>query len=311
MIRLGFPVRVVGQPALRSHDSRRHTCPHLSISLIYLRDILIYLQRIGVRFYRLASALLPSIPPEVARQQLAECTTELALLATRVQAQGVRLTVHLESHIALGSADEALVAHSISTIELQATLLEQLGTHADGVLVAHIGASANDSASLNRFAERYTRLSPPARARLVVEHDHAGFSLGMLLQLHQWCGIPVVFDYLHWQLHNPERLPLDLALGLALATWPAGVRPEVHLSTSRSEAHLLPPRHGQSARVLPPTPGQHADFVAVTDLLNLLRAAHGLPPFDLLLEAKAGDLALLRLRAEVLRLAPDLVAQLA
>jgi UV DNA damage endonuclease len=62
--------------------------------------------------------------------------------------------------------------------------------------------------------------------------------------------------------------------------------------------------------VLPPRPGQHADFIAATDAISLLRAARGLPPFDIMLEAKAGDLALLRLRADVARLAPELVALL-
>lgn len=311
MIRLGFPVRVVGKPSLRSHDGRRAAPPHLSVSLIYLRDILVYLEQIGVRYYRLAPALLPAADPADAFGQLAECRAELALLADQVRAAGLRLTLHLDHAIALGSADDGLAARSLATIEVQAALLEWLGTGAEGVLVCHIGAAADDQGALQRFARRYQALSAGARARLVVEHDTAGWSLGAALRLHQACGIPVVFDYLHWQLANPEQLSLDLALGLALATWPPGVPPEVHLSTARSEAHLLPAARGRPARVVPPRPGQHADFVAATDMLALLRAARGLPPFDVMLEAKAGDLALLRLRTELARLAPELLAYLA
>jgi UV DNA damage endonuclease len=306
-LRLGFPVRVVGQPALRSHDSRR--APHLSVSLVYLRDILQYLQRIGVRYYRLAATLLPD-EPRTAAQQQAACERELALLAAQVQQAGLRLSMHLPWQVALGSPDAELAARGCAQIEQQAALLTQLGAQRDGVLVVHVGGSASDAGSLQRFAQRYAQLSPAARARLVVEHDSAGWSLGALLRLHQQCGVPLVFDYLHWQLNNPEGLPLDLALGLALATWPAGVPAEVHMSTARSEAHLLPARQGQAARVLPPQPGQHADFVAASDMLHLLRAAQGLPAFDMMLEAKAGDLALLRLRSELARLAPALAARL-
>ncbi|NJO05168.1 MAG: UV damage endonuclease UvsE [Chloroflexaceae bacterium] len=303
---LGFPVRVVGQPALRAHDSRRQH-PSLSVGLVYLRDILHYLQRTAIRYYRLAPALLAARTPATALHQLEQCQPELAAIAEQVQAQPVRLTMHLEQHIALGSHQAAVVSQSLAAIETRAALLERLGMQAEGSLIVHIGGPSSTPesrrASLRLFAQHYTSLSACARARLAVEHDTSGFSLGDLLELHQQCGVAVVFDYLHWRLYNPENLPLALALGLAVATWQPGVRPEVHLSTARSEAHL----HG--SRVVAPYPGQHADFVAVHDLLHLLEAAPGLPPFDIMLESKAGDLAVLRARADLARVAPHLAAR--
>ncbi len=315
MIRLGFPVRILGQPTLRAYDGRRGGTAHLSVSLVYLRDVLLYLQRIGVRYYRVAPLLMPCAADD-ALAQIEECTAELAAIAAQVVAQGTRLTLHLRHEVAPGGDDRTRAGYSLAEIEVQALLLEHLeaGLSAErcpqAIMVVHIGGAGRSRAALERFATRYQALSPRARARLAVEHDPGGFSLGSLLWLHQRCGVPVVFDYLHWVLDNPERLPLDLALGLALGTWPVGVRPEVHLSTPRSEAHLVVPAAGQPARVLPPRPGQHADFIAVTDLLHLLHAARGLPDFDLMLEAKAGDLALLRLREEISRIAPDLAGQL-
>jgi UV DNA damage endonuclease len=316
MIRLGFSVRVVGQPTLRAYDTRRLPSADLSINLVYLRDILVYLGRVGIRYYRIASTLLPDAPGMSAFAQLTACTAELEALATQVYAQGVRLTLHLDHHIALGSADDTQAARSLAIIEAQAALLERLdaGQPPDrprqGVLVTHVRGPADTHTTLLRFTRRYRALSPRARSRLAVEHDTSGFSLGCLLKLHQQCGIPIVFDYLHWQMYNPEQLPLGLALGLALATWPPELRPEVHLSTARSEAHLLPARAGQIGRIVPPRPGQHADFIAASDLLHLLGAARGLPPFDIMLEAKAGDLALLRLRSEIIRMNTNLSALL-
>jgi UV DNA damage endonuclease len=314
MIRLGFAVRVVGKPGLRAYDGRREAA-HLSLSLVYLRDILVYLQRIDVRFYRVAATLAPAATLAEVLRQIDDCAPELDILATQIASQGLRLSLHLGHDIALGAPDPDKAARSLAHIEAQAALLERLdtitaGCSMPGILVTHVGGTSPHRGSLERFATRYQALSARARDRLAVEHDSAGFSLGALLSLHQHCGIPIVFDQLHWQLHNPEALPLDLALGLALATWPAGVRPEVHLSTARSEAHLIPASAGQETRVLPPKPGQHADFVAAADLIALLHAARGLPPFDLMLEAKAGDLALLRVRAELSRIAPELATRL-
>lgn len=315
-VRLGFPVRVVGQPRLRSHQSPHTAGAHLSVSLVYLRDILTYLQRLDIRFYRLSSALIPPSPPgdpepilQRTIRQVHECAPELRLLAEQVRAQGVRLTMHAGYHVAPGTASDARAGHALEEIEAQALLLEHLTEPSEGVLVVHVGGAGGTSgerAALERFAQRYATLSARARLRLVVEHDAAGFSLGALLRLHQQCGVPVVFDYLHYRLNNPDRFSPDLALGLALATWPAHQRPKVHLSTARTEAHLLPARSGCPARVVPPRPGQHADFVAFSDLVALLEAARGMGPFDVMLEAKAGELALLRLRSDLARVAPGL-----
>ncbi|NTU81557.1 MAG: UV damage endonuclease UvsE [Chloroflexales bacterium] len=310
MIRLGFAVRAVGRPGLAAGGGRGAP-PHLSVALARLADMLAYLGQIGVGLYRAALAL----PPSEGFTQLAACAPQLEVLAARLAAQGVRVTVHLPLEHSLATADEAHAAAATASIEATAALLAALDARrppgpAEGVMVAHLGAPAADTGAARRFAARYLALSARARARLAIEHEGAGPSLGRLLELHQACGVPVVFDALHHDLHNPEGLPLGLALGLALATWPPGVRPKAHLSTPRSEAHLLPGRAGEPPRVVPPRPGQHADFVAAGDLERLLLAARGLPPFDLMLEAKAGDLALARLRAEIARRAPGLATRL-
>lgn len=309
-IRLGFPVRILGRPALSGAGAGPNAPRHLSVALIALRDCLVYLNQIGVRFYRIPADLLPP-DPAAALVQLAECRAELDQLAHLVGEAGLRLGLHLDMSVTLAAADPQRVAQSLALIEGQAALLQRLESPGlRHTMVVHVAAPAADTGALQRFATHFAALSPAARARLAVEHDTAGFSLGALLYLHQLCGVAVVFDYLHWQLANPEGLALPLALGLALATWPAAVPAEVHLSSQRSEAQFLPARGGRPAHVLPPRPGQHADFIVGADLLHLLQAAAGLPPFDLMLEAKAGDLALLRLRADIQRLAPELAARL-
>ncbi|MCS6882882.1 MAG: UV damage endonuclease UvsE [Oscillochloridaceae bacterium] len=309
MIRLGCSGQLVGQPD--ATGSRSGSATHLSLSLARLGDALTYLERLGVRYYRFG----PALNIREVYAQLGECAALLEALAERVVAAGVRLCCHLAPGLDLGVADNVAAAEALVEVEAHAALLAALDARRspgppEGIVVAHLSSAAADERAGARFAARYAALSPRARARLALEHGHAGPSLGRLLEVHQRCGVPIVFDMLHWELHNPEGLALPLALGLALATWPGGLRPEVHLSSQRSEAHVLPPRPPAPARILPPRPGQHADFVAIGDLERLLRAAAGLPPFDLMIEARAGELALLRLRAEISRHAPALAAML-
>lgn len=116
-----------------------------------------------------------------------------------------------------------------------------------------------------------------------------------MLWIHERTGVRVVYD-----LHHDRCNPSSDGLGDALATWPADVRPKVHLSSPRTVGS------GRAARLLPPLLDQHADFVTPWDLLALLEGATR--PVDVMLKAKAKDLCLLWLRRQLERVAPG-VAQ--
>ena len=60
MLRLGFPVKVLGRPDLKSNDARRwQNGPHLKTSLAYVDAILDYLARHEISMYRMSSDLAP------------------------------------------------------------------------------------------------------------------------------------------------------------------------------------------------------------------------------------------------------------
>ena len=60
-----------------------------------------------------------------------------------------------------------------------------------------------------------------------------------------------------------------------------------------------------------PRPGHHADFLNAFEFAGFVRAALGERDFDVMLEAKASDLALLRLRHDLARYVPDVAPLLA
>ena len=51
---------------------------------------------------------------------------------------------------------------------------------------------------------------------------------------------------------------------------------------------------------------QHSDYINPFEFIALMRQADGMRPFDVMLEAKAKDLALLHLRDALQQLAPHL-----
>jgi UV DNA damage endonuclease len=100
-------------------------------------------------------------------------------------------------------------------------------------------------------------------------------------------------------------------LGRFARTWPDGVKPKIHYSSPRTEMREVQRKNrktGKQERVLvAPVWTGHADFVNPFEFITFCRAA-GKPSADILLEAKAKDLALLRLRRDLAIYAPDVSA---
>jgi UV DNA damage endonuclease len=308
--RLGFPVKVLGTP-LRSHDSRRwQNSPHLSVSLAYLRDILEYLRTKEIFFYRLAGQLAPYITHPALPQfhdQIEACSTELAAVGDLARDYRIRLTLHPGHYVQLNSPEPLRVARSRRELAGQAMLLDAMGLDADGVIVIHVGGRYDDRlAARTRFVTAWETLPDLVQRRLALENDDRLYDITDALWIQRRTGIPLVLDTLHHRCLDRQGVPLADALALALATWPPDRRPKIHVSSSRTELRYL--RRNSMWRPQMPLPNQHSDFLNPFEVIDLLRAAQAarLRPFDLMLEAKAKDLALLRLREQIARYAPEL-----
>lgn len=316
--RLGFAVKILGAGGLATSDMRRwQSGPHLSRSLELLGPAFDHLERIDVRMFRLSSGTIPygthpDLPDLHYRRQLDECADQLAALGGRARTLGLRLSTHPGQYTVINSADADLVARASADLEMDTALLDALGQGPEAAVVVHVGGLYGDRPSaLDRWARAYERLSEQARARLALENDDGPFGVTDVLKLHRRTGVRIAYDHHHHRT-SPEsvEVPPAEALRAAYATWPADVRPKVHLSSPRLDLEISERRPAGTRRVerVPVTPRltPHADFVSPWDLVDLLRAAPG--PLDVMLEAKAKDLAVAHARAALARLFPDLAA---
>lgn len=304
--RLGFAVKVLGDGGLPSHDTRRwQSGPHLRVSLEYLRAILDRLDSLDIRMYRMATALAPyASHPDLPQfhDQVAECADDLAAVGELAVARGIRLSTHPGQYTVLNSTNEAVRAAAAAELEVQAALLDAMGQPPEAVVVVHVGGLEGGlGAALERFARGLDTLSERARARVVVENDDRSFGLVDVLELGRRCAIPVVFDVLHHRCLDPAGIPDEEALGLALATWPHGVRPKIHYSSPRLDVEVAKRREGRRvhSRLVLPQLRAHADLIDPIGVEGLLRYAAAGRDFDIMLEAKAKDLALVRLRDQL------------
>ena len=200
---------------------------------------------------------------------------------------------------------------SITDLNAQARILEAMGCGPEAVVVTHVGGVYGDrDESLARFIRRYQELPDGTKRRLVVENDDVSYAVTDALRVHAATGCPVVFDNLHHFCFNPEGMPMRAALRAALETWPKGVTPKIHYSSPSTDfERTVEKEKGVTGRdrtvtkLHAPRLKAHADFINPLEFVQFWEnvCADGLRPFDVMLEAKAKDVALLRLRRELTR----------
>ena len=316
-MRLGFPVKVMGAPDLKSNDTRGwRRDPHLRVSLGYLCEIFAYLRRHDIRMYRMASDLAPyHTHPDMPQfhNMVEESRADLEHVGKLARAQGLRLSFHPSQYIVLNSGNETLTQKSIADLESQATMLDYMELPPEAIMVIHVGGAYGDrKAGCDNWVKTWKTLSEPVQRRMVLENDDIRFSAADVLSIHERTGVKCVFDYQHHWCMNPEGLPLVPTLEKFLKTWPTGVRPKMHFSCARTEMREMKRKNRKTGLnetvLMPPIWTGHADFNNPFETLTFLRSIQHLET-DIMLESKAKDLSLLRLRNDIARYAPELASR--
>ena len=237
-----------------------------------------------IKFYRISSNIFPWASEYNLQQlpdyeEIAKTLAKAGQYATQV---GQRLTFHPGPFNKLAAKDENIVQNTITDLEHHSEIFDLMGFQPSyyNKINIHIGAAYDDKReTAYRFCKNFNRLSDNLKKRLTVENDDK-LSLYTTRELYTHMfldiGWPIVFDFHHHALH-PGSLRVDEALDYAMETWDT-VTPVCHLSESRREE--------QQNDCLPQA---HSDYV-YTPIKT-----HG-HNFDLMIEAKAKELALLKYR---------------
>ncbi len=335
--RLGFPVKVMTRPDLKSNDTRRwQQNPHLKVSLEHLDGILDHLASKKIDMYRMSSDLAPyATHPDMPQfhSMVADSDAELQAVGAKAKALGIRLSFHPSQYVVLNSPDPALVHKSAWDLLSQAEMLDRMELGPEAVMVIHVGGTYGDrDASNARWVETWATLPEPVRRRLVLEHDDIRFSASDILWIHQHTGVRLIFDHQHFWCLNPDNLDMMDTVRKILATWPDDQRPKIHFSSPRTEMREVKRKVKEAKAASTPSKATagatrktvrkpkfttvqiapiwtgHADYIHPFEFMSFMRQAKDLA-FDVMLEAKVKDMALIRLRPDMLRYAPDVAAQ--
>jgi UV DNA damage endonuclease len=244
-----------------------------------LEKVIVWNIQNKIMFYRMSSEMIPwmseyeigDLPDyEQIKNILARC-------GEKATNNGLRLTFHPGPFNVLATNTETILTNTIKELKQHAEIMDMLNLPVSpfAKINIHVGGAFGDKVSaLARFAENYVRLPDNTRKRLTVENDDKAnmFNVKDLLWLHEQVDVPVVFDYFHHQFCTGGLSEHD-AFTAAIETWPKGITPVVHFSSSRKKYEDISS---------PPT--SHADYIY--EEINTYNK-----DVDIVLEAKAKEAA--------------------
>lgn len=241
----------------------------------------------NIRSFRLSSGLFPLfefneslIKDDPTISELLRCVGSAFLAA------GIRVTTHPGQFTVLSSDSKTTVANAVRELSNQGWVFDTMGLPRSPHAAINIHGGKSDRTS--QLIDGILSLPENVRSRLTVENDETCYSLVDLLPVHEATGVPVCWDS-HHHIFNDGNLSLDDAYGLAIYTWRRSLcKPLQHLSNTEggSEGGSFSERrkHSQYIRSVPEC---QRDGI-MSDLV------------DVDIEAKAKNLAVERLRADLL-----------
>lgn len=238
-----------------------------------------------IRFFRIGSGIFPFMDhPEIGYtlNDLSQSHREAITAALRRAGEfgkthGLRLSCHPGPYTCLASPDSKIKDKSILSLNMHSLIGDLLGYGSEFAINIHVGGvyEGKDATAL-RFCEAYSGLDEKVKARLTLENDDKA-SMWSMTDLYSkiWssCGIKLVLDIHHHRFCSAESL--QDAARMAFESWDGFIEiPKIHYSESKPDAR----------------PQAHSDYIQepIPDLGDIL--------YDVMIEAKAKDLALLNYR---------------
>jgi UV DNA damage endonuclease len=209
-------------------------------SALRLMNVADYVARLGIDFYRIPA----NISPYENLDMIDDAREVIRELGTMFRKLNVRTCFHVTYYCILNSPDPGVVEKSIAELECLAAFDRYAG--GGNHIEIHAGGSYGDrETAIRRFVDQALSLDEHVFRMLRLENEeHAGKigTVDELLRINRETGIPLLFDYAHYQVNPLETgLPPREIVGQFLMTWcDAPTFPVLHYSTVRpgSGTHL-------------------------------------------------------------------------
>lgn len=251
--------------------------------------ILRYNKAYNINVYRLTSKLIPlaTHPMIDGWDYASDFKNEFREIGDFIKENDFRISAHPDHYTLINSTSAKVLEDSIKDLDYHVKIYEAMGLADDYryKLVMHIGGLYKDKKiSIERFKENFIKLPDRIRNRITLENDDKSYTTADVLDICKDLNIPMVVDIHHHNcVNNGENLQ-DM-LGSIFGTWKNEYfKPKIHFSSPRSCNDFR----------------SHSDDIDLTEFENFLKVAQKAgTDFDVMLEAKNKNLALLKLSSQL------------
>ncbi|WML33812.1 UV DNA damage repair endonuclease UvsE [Clostridium sp. OS1-26] len=251
-----------------------------------LYTILKYNVERGIHFYRITSQLVPlATHPRVDNWNYRKIfSRDFERIGKFIKEHNLRVDTHPDQFNVLNSIKDEVVEVTKRNLWFHVNLFKDL-EYSEGKMVLHIGSSqGGKEQSIKRFINNFNSYPKEISSRLILENDDKTFTAKEVLKICKEIERPMVLDVHHHKCNNEGESIGDLLIDI-FSTWnKEAFPPKIHFSS---------PREGELDR-------KHSDYINPHDFIEFLELSKCFErDFDIMLEAKQKDLALLKLIEDI------------
>ena len=255
-------------------------------NLQHTKRILYYNIAHEIELYRFSSSLVPlATHPEVMWDFVTPFKAEWEELGQLIHQFGLRPSFHPNQFTLFTSPREEVTMNAVRDMEYHFKMLDVMNALERGIINIHIGGAYGDKESaLGRFHQNIKKLPANIKKHMTLENDDKTYDVEETLITCEKENIPMILDYHHY-MANKGEVELSSYLSRIFNTW--------NSSSAIPKVHLSSPKSNQAYR-------SHADFISLEYILPFLKMAKELDrDFDIMIEAKQKNLAMLKLIEEI------------
>ncbi|GLV63056.1 UV DNA damage endonuclease [Bacillus mycoides] len=239
-----------------------------------------------IPLYRLSSSIVPlATHPEVEFDYIQLFAPLWRKIGALIQEHNLRVSFHPNQFTLFTSDKPHITTNTITDMTYHYNVLNAMGIADSSYINIHVGgAYGNKEKAIERFHENIQKLPYHIKRKMTLENDDKTYTTSETLAICQKEKIPFVFDY-HHHIANLCGEPLEELLPMIFETWShTNIPPKVHISSPKSEKEFR----------------AHSDYIDLEFIKPFLHIAKKVDrDFDIMIESKQKDLALLQLISEI------------